>query len=164
MKNKTLPVLFSVFFSLCGIAQNSTTITISHVPQRTPAIFHVVEYGHDDTTTVMHQPDTNMVHEFAEVMPELPGGLQNYMVNNIKYPVTERDAYKQGTVYISFIIEKDGTVSNIKERKGVPGAPGLTEEAIRVISSMPKWKPGTTNGKPVRVQLTQPVKFSIGKK
>jgi len=99
---------------------------------------------------------------FAEVMPEMPGaGFQAYLKNNIKYPQIEKEAGKMGTVYISFVVEKDGSISNVAPAKEVPGAPGLTKEAVRVISQMPKWTPGQMNGRPVRIQMTQPVRFVL---
>ncbi len=153
--------MLTVFISLCAVAQNTTTITISYVPQATPSIFRVIHSGEADTALQAQVPDTNEVRTFADVMPEFPGGISKYLMENVKYPVIEKELNKQGTVYISFVIEKDGTVSNIKEAKGVAGAPGLTKEAIRVISGMPKWKPAMQNGKPVRIEMVQPVKFVL---
>ncbi len=163
MKNKILPA-FTVFISLCAVAQNAATITISHVPQATPALFRVIHSGELDTAVQALVPDTNKVLTFAEVMPDFPGGFNKYLAEHIKYPAVEKAAKKQGTVYISFVIEKDGTVTNVREAKGVEGAPGLTKEAIRVISNMPKWKPGTMNGKPVCIEMKQPIRFVLDTK
>ena len=115
-------------------------------------------------STAKKASETEPVFRFAEEMPDFPGGLdafRTYLSKNIKYPVEERKAKIQGTVYISFTIEKDGSVSNVYAVKEVSGAPGLTAEAIRVISAMPKWSPGKMNGRPVRVEMTQPVKFVL---
>jgi len=65
----------------------------------------------------------------------------------------------QGTVYVSFVVEKDGSISNVKALKGVGG--GCNEEAVRVVKEMPKWKPGTDKGKPVRVQFNMPIQFKL---
>jgi len=99
----------------------------------------------------------------AEVMPDFSGkdGFQAYLKKNVRYPFAEKDQGKQGTVYISFVVEKDGTIANVKAAKEVAGAPGFTKEAIRVISLMPKWTPGMMNGHPVRIEITQPVKFTL---
>ena len=104
---------------------------------------------------------TREILSYAEVMPEFagPGTFSQYLGKNIKYPTVEKEEGKTGTVYISFVVEKDGSITNVKPVKEVPGAPGFTKEAIRVISQMPKWKPGQMNGKPVRVEFTQPIKF-----
>ena len=95
-------------------------------------------------------------------MPSFPGGLSemhNYLVNNINYPGEAREISIQGTVYLSFIVEPDGSISNITILRGIGG--GCEEEALRVVKSMPKWVPGKQNGHPVRVMLTLPVKFSL---
>jgi periplasmic protein TonB len=108
--------------------------------------------------------DIDLVFTYAEVMPQFEGGevaFFQYMQANIQYPVSAMKNKKQGTVYISFIVENDGSISNVEEVRGVAGVPELTAEAIRVISEMPKWKPGEMNGKKVRVWITKPVKFIL---
>jgi periplasmic protein TonB len=111
---------------------------------------------------VVEQDKPEEIFTFAEQMPEFPGnGFTAYLQKNIKYPAMEKDAGKQGTVYISFVVEKDGSITNVAAAKEVPGAPGLTREAIRVVSQMPKWSPGMMNGRPVRITITQPVKFVL---
>jgi protein TonB len=105
---------------------------------------------------------TEQVFTFAEVMPTFPGdAFQTYLKNNEKFPFAEKDQGKSGVVYISFVVEKDGSISTVKAVKEVPGAPGFTKEAIRVISQMPKWSPGMMNGHPVKIEITQPVRFVL---
>lgn len=107
--------------------------------------------------------DTN-IYSFAEVMPRYLGGgtaFSDYLAQNIKYPSVEKKAGKQGTVYVQFVVEKDGRVSNVKLMKGVPDAPGLGREAIRVVSESPDWNPALMNGKPVRCRMTIPIKFAL---
>lgn len=121
------------------------------------------------TTTVSVQSldDSDAVFSYAEVMAEFPGGqaaFYKYLQESIHYPAEEAKAGLQGTVYVSFVIEKDGSVSNIKVLKGVRDAPGLDAEAVRVIALMPKWSPGKMNGKAVRVSVTQPIKFVLPEK
>lgn len=115
-------------------------------------------------TTVISTSDTDAVFSFAEIMPSFPGGqaaFMDYLSKNTKYPKEEQNARIQGTVYISFVVEKDGSITNVRAMKEVAGAPGFTTEAIRVISAMPKWTPGEMNGKKVRVRYTQPIKFAL---
>lgn len=103
-----------------------------------------------------------VVFSFNETQPEFPGGeyaLMEFLARNIKYPIYAREHNIQGTVITSFIIEPDGKISNIKVIQGIGG--GCDEEAIRVISIMPQWKPGTQLYKPVRVQFTCPIRFFI---
>lgn len=98
----------------------------------------------------------------VEKMPEFPGGdaaLFKYLSENIVYPKQAREAGISGTVYITFVIEPDGSVSSVVSQRGVPG--GCTEEALRVVNSMPDWIPGKQLGKPVRVRLSLPVKFNL---
>ena len=98
----------------------------------------------------------------VEAMPEFPGGmakLMGYLGNNIKYPPFAKETNIQGRVFINFVVEPDGTISNVKVLRGIGG--GCDEEAIRVVNSMPKWKPGMQRGKPVRVSYNLPVKFTL---
>ena len=98
----------------------------------------------------------------AEEMPEFSGGeaaLRNFLSNTVKYPLVAAEKGIQGKVYVKFILEKDGTVSNITIATSVH--PLLDLEAIRVISLMPKWIPGRQKGKPVRVSYTVPINFAL---
>lgn len=100
----------------------------------------------------------------AENAPEFPGGedsLYAYIARNIKYPETAKKEKIEGRVFVTFVIEKDGQVSSAKILRDIGG--GCGEEAIRVVKSMPKWKPGTQRGNPVRFQFNLPVSFMLGK-
>ena len=108
------------------------------------------------------EKDTNAPFIVVEQMPEFPGGddsLRNFIRRTIKYPDLARESSVEGTVYINFIIEKDGSVSNPKILRGIGS--GCDEEAIRVIKLMPRWIPGKQNGKTVRVQYNLPIKFKL---
>lgn len=106
--------------------------------------------------------DSN-VYSVPEVLPVFPGGAQamtRFLADNIHYPEVAADNGIQGKVVCSFIINKDGSVSDVEVvRSG--GDPSLDKEAVRLIKSMPKWTPGTIKGKPVRVKLSAPVTFRI---
>lgn len=98
----------------------------------------------------------------AEVMPQFPGGdlkLLEFISKNIKYPQLARETGTQGRVYISFVIEPDGSISNVELLRGI-GA-GCDEEAMRVVKAMPKWLPGRQCGKAVRVMYNLPVNFKL---
>ena len=95
-----------------------------------------------------------------EVDPAFPGGLEalaTYLSDNIQYPQKAIDNNIEGTVYVAFVIEKDGSVSNIKATNDIGG--GCSEEAVRVVSSMPRWTPGQVDGQPVRAQFMLPINF-----
>jgi protein TonB len=99
----------------------------------------------------------------VETMPEFPGGQQEmmkYIGTNIKYPVIAQENGIQGRVICQFVVEKDGKVTDIKVVRS-SGDESLDEEAVRLINSMPKWKPGKQRGKPVRVKYTVPVNFRL---
>jgi protein TonB len=103
-----------------------------------------------------------LVFVVVEESPEFQGGDQariEYLIKNINYPKKARKAGIQGTVYITFIIEKDGKVSNVRILRGIGG--GCDEESLRVVKNMPKWKPGRQRGKNVRVQYNMPLKFTL---
>lgn len=94
--------------------------------------------------------------------PEFPGGteaLYKYLSENIKYPQEARDKGITGKVYVSFVIEKDGSVSRPRVLREIGG--GCGDEAVRVVMGMPKWIPGKQRGKPVRVQFNLPISFNL---
>ena len=98
----------------------------------------------------------------VEQMPEYPGGMRaglEFMARNLRYPAKAREAGKQGRVIVQFVVRKDGSLSDFKVL--CPVDPWLDAEAIRVISTMPKWKPGMQDGKPVSVKFTLPVTFML---
>lgn len=104
--------------------------------------------------------DTTGTHFYMEA--EFPGGqelLSDYVIDMIVYPETSIDMDEQGKVYISFVVEKDGSLSNIKIERGV--SRDLDGEAKRIIQLMPKWIPGYCNGEEVRVRCTLPISFTL---
>ena len=113
-------------------------------------------------TSTAQTKKNNMVYDVVEVMPQYPGGqiaMLKYIMENIKYPKQIMEEGIQGRVTVSFIVEKDGRVSNVRLLRSVQ--PALDKEAIRVVKSMPKWTPGKQNGKPVRVRFNLPVMFKL---
>ncbi len=106
--------------------------------------------------------EEQQIFTVVEAMPEFPGGmgaLMKYLAENIKYPSLAKESGIQGRVFINFVVEPDGSISNVKVLRGIGG--GCDEEAVRVVESMPKWKPGMQRGKPVRVSYNLPVKFTL---
>lgn len=102
------------------------------------------------------------IFKIVEEMPAFPGGeakLMEYVAKNVKYPQIARETGVQGRVYVNFVVEPDGSVSNVSVLRGIGG--GCDEEAIRVVKSMPKWKPGKQRGKAVRVSYMLPVNFKL---
>lgn len=102
------------------------------------------------------------IFQIVEEMPSFPGGeaeLLKYVATHIKYPQIARETGIQGRVFVGFVVEPDGSVSNVKILRGIGG--GCDEEAVRVIKSLPKWKPGKQRGKAVRVSYQIPVLFKL---
>lgn len=106
--------------------------------------------------------EEDIIHVSVEVMPEFPGGtsaLMKYLSGNIKYPTVSQEIGSQGRVIVQFVVDRDGTITDPVVVRGVDSY--LDKEALRVISTMPKWKPGIQNGKKVRVKYTVPVAFRL---
>lgn len=104
--------------------------------------------------------DSDEIYNIVEEMPEFPGGTSNmkeYIQDNLQYPAEAKELDVHGRVFVKFVIERDGTISNVKVLRGIGS--GCDEEAIRLITSMPKWKPGKQRGKEVRTYFTYPITF-----
>lgn len=113
-----------------------------------------LDYGPEDTS------DEIIPFMPSEDMPVFPGNVQKWITQRVRYPQLAAEAGIQGKVYIQFVVEKNGSVSNIKVVRGVDEL--LDKEALRVISEMPKWTPGKQRGKAVRVSYTMPITFKLG--
>ena len=102
------------------------------------------------------------VYQTVEEMPEFPDGIEglmDYVAQNVKYPESAKENNLQGRVIVKFVIEKDGSVSNVEVGRGWGNE--LDDEAVRVVKAMPKWKPGKQDGKPVRVSFMLPINFKL---
>ena len=102
------------------------------------------------------------VYITPEKMPEFPGGeqaLYEFLAKNIKYPQAAKDSNIQGKVFVQFVVEKDGSITNAKVGRDIGG--GCGEEALRVVKMMPKWKPGDQRGVKIRTQFNLPITFSL---
>ena len=109
------------------------------------------------------EEEEEVIFMVVESMPEFPGGQQalfKYLAENVKYPVIAQENGIQGRVICQFVVNKDGSIVDVVAVRS-SGEPSLDKEAIRVIKSMPKWKPGKQRGKPVRVKYTVPVNFRL---
>lgn len=135
-------LLFLVFFISIGFVSNAQVDRIE-----------IVEISDDDAEKVYTYVDEN---------PSFPGGetaLYKYLADSIVYPTLARDNGISGIVYLSFVVEKDGSVGNVKLLRDIGG--GCGAEAVRVVKAMPKWKPGIIKGKPVRALFNLPISFSF---
>ena len=108
------------------------------------------------------KPDVEKVFDVVEQMPSFPGGpsaLMEWLSNNVKYPVVAQENGVQGRVVVSFVVERDGSITDVKVVRGVD--PSLDKEASRVVRAMPRWIPGKQNGSAVRVKYNVPVAFRL---
>ena len=108
------------------------------------------------------EPEPEEVFAMVESMPEFVGGeeaFMNYLRMNLDYPTIALEARIQGIVFLQFVVEKDGSITDIKVLRGVVSS--LDEEAVRVVRQMPKWIPGEQNGRKVRVKYSLPVRFRL---
>lgn len=124
----------------------------------------------DDETVIEITPiiqeeeevEDTQVFFIVEEMPEFPGGeraLVSFLVSSVKYPVVAQENGVQGTVTVNFVIERDGSVSDVGILRGVD--PALDKEALRVVKTLPRWKPGKQRGRPVRVSYRVPIAFKL---
>ena len=111
----------------------------------------------------VEEEEEEVIFMVVETMPEFPGGQQalfKYLGENVKYPVIAQENGIQGRVICQFVVNRDGSIVDVVVVRS-SGEPSLDKEALRVINSMPKWKPGKQRGKPVRVKYTVPVNFRL---
>ena len=138
----TLPLLF-LFFAPTLFAQEETITT-------------------EPVAIPKAAPDPNEPLVIVEEMPSFPGGqeaLMKYLAEHMKYPEKAAENGIYGTVYVTFVVEKDGSISNPKIIRGI--GYGCDEEAWRVVKGMPNWTPGKQRGKEVRVQYNLPIRFKL---
>ncbi|MBC9934818.1 energy transducer TonB [Chitinophaga qingshengii] len=108
-------------------------------------------------------PERDEIRTFVEIMPEFPGGeeaLMKYLSRNLNYPRMAQENGVAGTIFLQFVVSRDGSISEVKTVGAAKGA-GLEEEAIRVVRKMPKWRPGKQNGQFVTVLFSLPISFRL---
>ena len=175
IQNPNLQFDFEKVFNGCGKLQRSNVVYQSGktTPTKTTPQNTASKPTSQSTNT---KPATNQatpqpaiefngeVYQIVEQMPEFPSGnqkLMEYISNNIRYPQVAREKGIQGQVFVGFIVEPDGSISNVKVLRGIGS--GCNEEAVRVVKSMPKWEPGKQKGQAVRVSYQIPVNFRLPK-
>ena len=132
-------------------------------PETTEGTGEVVFDEPVEEATAEPAEDPNKVYMVVEQQPEFPGGVAamvKFISQNIKYPSQARRMGTEGSVFVEFVVDQQGNITNPRVIKGI-GA-GCDEEAIRVVQKMPPWKPGKQNGKAVKVRFVLPVKFMLG--
>ncbi len=136
------------------------------LPTKTKAI--MIEPKEELPPVVIEKPnqeaDTNIVYKSVQQQPEFVGegrSQHKYLARNFRYPKSAMENNIQGKVFVKFIVEKDGTLTNIEILKGISNCKECNEEALRLVRGMPKWEPGKQNGNPVRVSYQIPIIFKL---
>lgn len=118
-----------------------------------------VIHAQEKYITGSSRDSVNKAYVYVDVMPKTPYDRTHYLINHIHYPGSALAHNYQGRVLVKFIVNEDGSISDVKAIKGVNEE--LDREAIRVVSSMPNWLPGEKDGKPVKVYFTLPISFKL---
>lgn len=161
---KASPKAKLLFLYQDGNKKKGISFTDERLPKENKTNWTIV-YNEKWNEVMQSDPGTpdNPIFEVVEHMPEFTGGgmpaLMEYLSKNIKYPEAAMKKGIQGRGIVQFVVEKDGSIINVKILRGVD--PELDKEAVRVVSAMPKWKPGTQRGEAVRVRFTVPVMFRL---
>lgn len=130
------------------------------IATETPALPFISENKTVTTEEILESPaDTSAIFQVVETMPQFNGNMQTWLKNNVKYPVKAIANKEKGRVFVSFVVERNGNISNTKVTKGV--SPLLDAEALRVVKSMPAWIPGKQRGQTVRVAFVVPINFNL---
>lgn len=123
---------------------------------------NTVNQNYTPVMTDEPEPQETEIFTVVEEEPSFPGGeaaRKKFLSENIKYPPMAKEAGIQGRVFVTFVVEKDGSITDVKVLRGIGG--GCDEEAVRVVKLMPKWQPGKQRNKAVRVQFNMPIDFKL---
>lgn len=158
-----LPIAFSLAFFACSSPESELVTELNTEQNLKEKGVDIKEVKPGEKIETDGQMDeSTQVFTVVEEMPVYQGGineLYKFLGNNIKYPEQAKTDNIQGKVYVNFVIEEDGKVTNVKVLRGIGG--GCDKEAIRVVSIMPNWTPGKQRGKNVRVSYNLPIKFAL---
>ena len=153
---KTVPITLTLFSSFALVAQVEETTPVPPPPQ-------IIVVEGEIPPGSPFDPTSEEICEFPDVEAEFPGGViafTKFIQENVQYPEYSLKHNEQGRIYLSFVVEKDGSISGIDIPRSL--TPSLDQEAIRIVTSMPKWIPGTVQGIPVRSRCRLPITFSLG--
>lgn len=117
--------------------------------------------GGDKGPEVIEKPKEEEILTFVDEDAKFNGNMMEFIANKLKYPPTAIEMGAQGKCYVKFVVNANGSISNVSIERGVPGCPECDEEAVRVIRSMPPWTPGKMNGKSVRTWCRIPINFTL---
>ena len=146
-----------VELGVCDISSDKPVMPPPEIP-----VVKVDELVESNHLLVQTEDDSDKIYDKVEELPAFPGGevaLMRFLSDNMKYPKVARESGIQGRVVVQFVVGSDGSICNVKVIRSID--PYLDKEALRVVSVMPRWKPGMQKGKPVSVQYTMPLMFRL---
>jgi len=153
-----------IILCLAGCKSTQTASSKANPPQPTTQadMVDIIEITRPPERDSAQEP----IFQVVEVMPMFPGGpdsLTTYFEKNLVYPEMEEQNGIEGTAYIQFVVEKDGSITSVRAYPGAESksTEAMREEAVRLVKSMPNWNPGTQRGKAVRTQFMIPVRFRL---
>lgn len=155
----TISIAGVVFYNSMNMQEENTSTSDTTKKEKPESVTVTLDPKANDGSSAYTGEDP---YTFVEQMPAYPGGEQKmaeFLKKNIVYPQTAKESGIQGTVYISFVVTKEGKVKGAKVIRGIGG--GCDQEALRVVKAMPDWKPGKQAGKAVPVEFNLPVKFTL---
>lgn len=170
-KYKGKPVRYLMHYPFTFENSGNVTNNISKIeilddknPELSGSQFMLADDKNTKTSIKSESDDNEETFTVVEKMPTFPGGDEArnaYLSQNITYPKSALDKKIEGTVFISFLVRKDGSISDVRILRGV--SEDIDKESLRVVTGMPKWNPGVQRGKPVDVQFNMPIKFALKK-
>lgn len=138
--------------------------------EETPQISTVTQEGTEDAIVIPEEksavvePVSDEIFTIVEIQAEFPGGygeLAKFLEKNFVYPQMEREAGISGTCYVTFVVERDGSITGVEIQRGVSGGPACNKEALRLVKLMPKWNVARQQGRTVRSRFSLPIKFTL---
>lgn len=158
----TVPIVTNDIVNDITTVEDLSVSNPGDITQQGTGDFSIMPDGDGGNGDLIGETPTDEVFTVVEKMPEFPGGekaLMDFLAKNIRYPETAKDLGIQGTVYISFVVDTYGNITQVETLRGIGG--GCDEEAARVVGKMPRWSPGKQGGRAVKVQYRLPIRFAL---
>lgn len=161
-QRKPLPVPVPSSPTMLNLVDNNKTDVEDLGPINAEDLFDLPSPVNIKPTRPEEENNVDEVVIVPDIAPQYPGGLEElyrYLYDRVKYSTMAREANIEGTVHITFVVERDGSITDVRLLRGIGG--GLDEQVLKTVEDMPKWSPGMRAGKLVRVQFNLPVKFTL---
>lgn len=161
-QNKSLPSPVPVTPTMLNLVDNNKTDVSDLAPINADDLLNLPSPVYITPVRPDDEPIIDEIVIVPDVAPEFPGGIEElyrYLYDRVKYSTMAREANIEGSVHITFVVERDGSITDVRLLRGIGG--GLDEQVMKAVEEMPEWRPGMRSGKLVRVQFNLPVKFTL---